>query len=70
MTSEDLTRWIACDKCGQSAQAQWLIKLVDGELYFCGHHKNKFFDALDKVAFEMIELNKTEEATPIEEEVM
>jgi hypothetical protein len=40
-----------------------LIKLVDGELFFCGHHYNKNKGALDKVSFEMIELNKTE-ATP------
>ena len=69
MTEEDLTRWIACDKGGDSAQAKWLIKLVEGELYFCGHHKNKFFDRLDKVAYEMIELNKVEEVVPELEEV-
>ena len=67
MTEEDLTRWIPCDKCGESAQARWLIKLVEGELYFCGHHKNKFAAALDKVAYEMIELNKTEEVQLLEE---
>jgi len=59
--TEDLTRWIACDKCGNSAQAKWLIKLVEGELYFCGHHKNKFEDKLAKVSYEMIELDKVEE---------
>jgi hypothetical protein len=64
--TEDLTRWIACDKCN-TAQAMWLIKLVEGELYFCGHHKNKFEEALDKVAYEMIELNKTEEVPILEE---
>jgi len=65
--TEDLNRWIACDKCGISAQAMWLIKLVEGELYFCGHHKNKFEGALDKVSYEMIELNKTEEVPTLEE---
>jgi hypothetical protein len=45
----------------------WLIKLVEGELYFCGHHKNKFEGALDKVAYEMIQLNKTEEVPTLEE---
>ena len=64
MTEEDLTLWIACDKC-QTAQAMWQIKMVDGELYFCGHHKNKLSEALDKVAYEMIELNKVEEQVPI-----
>lgn len=62
--TEDLTRWIACDKCGESAQAKWLIKLVEGELYFCGHHKNKWEDALAKVSYEMIELDKVEEEVP------
>jgi hypothetical protein len=66
MTSEDLTRWIACDKCGESAQAKWQVKMVDGELYFCGHHMNKYHYALDKVAFDIIELNKTEEVPQLE----
>jgi hypothetical protein len=63
MTEEDLTRWIACDQCG-SAQAMYLVKLVDGELAFCGHHFNKNKDGLDKVSYEVIELNKVEEPTP------
>ena len=61
--TEDLTRWIACDKCGDSAQAMWLIKMVAGELYFCGHHKNAFEEGLAKVSYEMIQLNKVEEPT-------
>jgi hypothetical protein len=65
MTSEDLTRWIGCDQCG-TAQAMYLIKLVDGELFFCHHHYNKNKGALDKVAFEMIELNKIEEVPQLE----
>ena len=65
MTSEDLNRWIPCDKCGESAQAMYLIKLVDGELAFCGHHYNKFKGALDKVAYEIMQLNKTEEEIPL-----
>jgi len=67
MTSEDINRWIACDKCGNSAQALYLIKLVDGELSFCGHHYNKYKEGLDKVAFEIIQLNKTEEVPQLEE---
>lgn len=63
MTSEDLTRWIGCDSC-QSAQAMYLVKLMTGELFFCGHHLNKYKEGLDKVSYEIIELNKTEE-TPI-----
>jgi hypothetical protein len=57
--------WIGCDRC--VAQAMWLVKGVDGELYFCGHHKNKNFEALDKWAYEMIELNKKEETPKLEE---
>jgi hypothetical protein len=63
MTSEDLNKWIGCDQCG-SAQAKYLIKLIEGELAFCGHHFNKNKEALDKVAYEIIELDKVEE-TPI-----
>jgi len=37
MTTEDLTRWIGCDQCG-TAQAMNLVKLVEGELFFCGHN--------------------------------
>jgi hypothetical protein len=66
MTSEDLNTWIACDQCN-IAQAMYLIKLVDGELYFCSHHYNKNKEALDKVAFEMIELNKIEEVPQLTE---
>jgi hypothetical protein len=65
MTSEDLTRWIGCDQCG-SAQALYLIKLMDGELAFCGHHFNLNKEALDKVAYEIIQLNKVEEVPQLE----
>jgi hypothetical protein len=67
MTSEDLDKWIGCDQCG-SAQAMYLIKLMDGELAFCGHHFNKNKEALDKVAYEIIQLNKIEETPIIEKE--
>ena len=60
MTSEDLNKWIGCDACG-SAQALYLVKLIEGELAFCGHHYNKNKEALDKKAYEIIELNKKEE---------
>jgi hypothetical protein len=62
-----VTEWISCDKCGHAVQALYLIKLVDGELSFCGHHLNKYKEALDKVAYEIIELNKTEEAPQLTE---
>ena len=44
----------------------YLINLVDGQLYFCGHHYNKNKEALDKVAFETIELNKEEVVPQLE----
>ena len=65
MSTEDLSRWIGCDQCS-SAQAMYLVKLVEGELAFCGHHYNKNKEGLDKVAFEIIELNKTEELPQLE----
>ena len=67
MTSEDINKWIGCDQCG-SAQAMYLIKLMDGELAFCGHHFNKNKEALDKKAYEIIQLNKTEEVPQLEKE--
>ena len=66
MTSEDLTRWIGCDQCG-TAQAMYMVKLVDGELFFCGHHYSASKRGLDKVAYEVIELNKKEEAPQLTE---
>lgn len=51
--------FIPCDACG-AADAMYLINLVDGELYFCGHHYNANKEALDKVAYETIELNNEE----------
>lgn len=59
MTAEDLDILISCDQCG-SAKAMYLIKLIEGELAFCGHHFNRNKEALDKVSYEMIELNKVE----------
>ena len=66
MTSEDLNKWIGCDQCS-SAQAMYLVKLIDGELAFCGHHYNKNKEALDKKAYEVIELNKKEEVPQLTE---
>ena len=42
-----------CDRC--SSQAFVLVKMVAGELYFCGHHYQKYQPSLDKVAFEIID---------------
>jgi len=60
-----LNEWIGCDQCG-SAQALYLVKLMDGELAFCGHHYNKNKAGLDKVSYEVIELNKQEEPNELE----
>jgi hypothetical protein len=57
---------ITCDKCGPAVSAKYLIKLMSGELAFCGHHFNNNKEALDKVAYEVIELNKTEEIIELE----
>jgi hypothetical protein len=66
MTSEDLNRWIKCDSC--SAQALYLSRGTSGELYFCGHHRNKYSKTLDSWAFEIVELNKVEETPQLTEE--
>ena len=63
MTSEDLSPAYYCDKC-TVARAAYLVKLLDGELSFCAHHYNKHKEALDTKAYEVIELNKIEEAIP------
>ena len=62
MTSE----WIKCDSC--SAQALHLARGTSGELYFCGHHRNKYSETLDKWAYEIIELERKEEVPNIEKE--
>lgn len=54
------TPWIKCD-ASCPAQAKHLIKSINGELYFCGHHLNKYKEPIDKWAFEIIELDKVEE---------
>lgn len=59
--------FIPCDACG-SADAMYLVKLVEGQLAFCGHHYNKNREALDRVAFEVIELDKVEEPQLVEAE--
>ena len=69
MTSEDLNKWIGCDQCG-AAQALYLVKLMDGELAFCGHHFNLNKEALDKVSYEIVELNKVEETPQLIDERM
>jgi hypothetical protein len=63
MTSEDLDLVYYCDACSV-ARAAYIIKLLDGELSFCAHHYNKHKEALDKKAYEIIQLDKVEEEVP------
>ena len=49
-----------CDRCGPAVSAKYIIKLLDGQLTFCGHHYNKNKEVLDNQAFEIIELDKKE----------
>jgi hypothetical protein len=60
------SKWIKCDSC--SAQALYLTRGTSGELYFCGHHRNKYSKTLDSWAFEIIELDKVEETPQLEKE--
>jgi len=47
--------WIPCDSC-QIAQAVWKVVGPSGELFFCGHHKNKMEAGLTGWAKEFIEI--------------
>jgi len=62
-----MNEWIGCDKCNSVVPAMYLVKMVSGELAFCGHHFNKFKDALDKISYEVIELGKKEEVPQLVE---
>lgn len=57
--------WIGCDACA-TAQALYQVKMIAGELYFCGHHYKKNKDVLDKQAFEVVELSVQEELVEAE----
>lgn len=59
-----MSEWIKCDSC--PAQAKFLLRGINGELTFCGHHKNKFKEGLDKWAFDFIELDRKEESFQLE----
>ena len=62
MTFEQIT----CDKCGPAVVAAFLVKLINGELAFCGHHFHEYAETLDKVSYEVVQLNKIEEVTHTE----
>lgn len=42
-----------CDSCG--AQAFVWVKLLNGELYFCGHHYAKNSAKLNNIAYEIVD---------------
>ena len=42
-----------CDACG--SQAFVLVKLISGELMFCGHHYNKYQVKLDNNSYSIID---------------
>jgi hypothetical protein len=42
-----------CDRCG--SQAFVIVKGVNGELYFCGHHYEKHQKSLESYAFEIVD---------------
>jgi hypothetical protein len=62
-----MSEWVGCDKCNSVVPAMYLVKMVNGELAFCGHHFNKFKPNLDRIAYEVIELNKKEETPQLVE---
>ena len=64
MIMEDLQIVYYCDSCNV-ARASYLVKLIEGELAFCGHHYFKNKGPLDEKSYEVIELNKVEEDTAI-----
>jgi hypothetical protein len=46
-----------CDQCG--VQAFVLVKLITGELMFCGHHYNKHKEKLNNQAYEIVDERHT-----------
>jgi len=53
MTSEDIAPAYHCDACSVARAGA-----------MCGHHYSKHKEALDKKAYEVIQLNKVEEEIP------
>jgi ribosomal protein S14 len=51
-----------CDSCG--AQAFVLVKMLAGELMFCGHHYKKHQEKLDNEAFEIVDERDAINAKP------
>jgi hypothetical protein len=54
---ETFSGWVECDSC-RVARAVWKIVGVNGEIYLCGHHKNRSEAALTKWATKFVELDE------------
>lgn len=50
-----LTRMDRCDSKGCPAQAWVIAKFVTGELYFCGHHFDKYEVGLIRDAYDIVD---------------
>ncbi len=57
-TKETFSEWVACDSC-RVARAMWKIVGNNGEIYLCGHHKNRSEAGLTKWATNFIELDES-----------
>jgi hypothetical protein len=42
-----------CDACGSQAFVQ--VKLLNGELLFCGHHYNKYQNKLNHASYSIVD---------------
>jgi hypothetical protein len=54
-TAQESYGWVPCDSC-QTAQAIWKVTGNSGDLFFCGHHKNKMEAGLTGWANEFVEI--------------
>lgn len=50
-----------CDRCGPAVSAMYTVRMIAGELSFCGHHYNEYKEVLDKQAYEVVNLSIKEE---------
>jgi hypothetical protein len=55
---ETFSGWVECDSC-RVARAMWKIVGNNGEIYLCGHHKNRSEASLTKWATNFIELDES-----------
>jgi hypothetical protein len=53
LIERQLTLQDRCDSCG--AQAFVLVKLVSGELMFCGHHFNQHEAGLKMASYDIVD---------------